>query len=68
MAAKRASQKAKSDNVFGQARKPAKMFRAGLYARVGMVIISLDLLESKQHHARRPAHDGTWKRFGGIRY
>ena len=34
MAAKRASQKAKSDNVFGQARKPAKMFRAGLYARV----------------------------------
>ena len=26
--------KAKSHNVFGQARKPAKMFRAGLYARV----------------------------------
>ena len=34
MAAKRASPKAKSDNVFGQARKPTKMFRAGLYARV----------------------------------
>src|SRR5271157_2414057 len=34
MAAKRASPKAKADNVFGQARKPAKMFRAGLYARV----------------------------------
>src|SRR3977135_160546 len=34
MAAKRASPKAKSDNVFGQARKPGKMFRAGLYARV----------------------------------
>src|SRR6478672_9723810 len=34
MAAKRAFPKAKSDNVFGQARKPAKMFRAGLYARV----------------------------------
>src|SRR4029078_11887181 len=34
MAAKRALPKAKSDNVFGQARKPAKMFRAGLYARV----------------------------------
>src|SRR3984885_4189831 len=34
MAAKRASPKAKSDNVFGQARKPLKMFRAGLYARV----------------------------------
>ena len=31
MAAKRA---AKSDNVFGQRRKPSKMFRAGLYARV----------------------------------
>ena len=34
MAAKRAFPKAKSDNVFGQARKPAKMFRVGLYARV----------------------------------
>jgi len=30
----RASQKAKSDHVFGHARKPSKMFRAGLYARV----------------------------------
>ena len=34
MAAKRASEKAKSPGVFGQARKPSKMFRAGLYARV----------------------------------
>src|SRR6266849_4418084 len=34
MAAKRASQKAKSDNVFGQPRRQPKMFRAGLYARV----------------------------------
>ena len=34
MAAKRASEKAKSARVFGQARKPSKMFRAGLYARV----------------------------------
>ena len=34
MAAKRASENAKSHNVFGHARKPAKMFRAGLYARV----------------------------------
>ena len=34
MAAKRAFPKAKSGNVFGQARKPAKMFRVGLYARV----------------------------------
>src|SRR5882672_921472 len=34
MAGKRASEKAKSNNVFGQSRKPSKMFRAGLYARV----------------------------------
>src|SRR3989440_6555371 len=34
MPAKHAFTKAKSGNVFGQARKPAKMFRAGLYARV----------------------------------
>jgi predicted site-specific integrase-resolvase len=34
MPIKRASEKAKSDNVFGHARRPTKMFRAGLYARV----------------------------------
>ena len=34
MAAKRASEKAKSRRVFGQARRLSKMFRAGLYARV----------------------------------
>jgi DNA invertase Pin-like site-specific DNA recombinase len=34
MPRKPASQNAKSGNVFGQARKPAKMLRAGLYARV----------------------------------
>src|SRR6266849_8286354 len=34
MSAKRALPKAKSGNVFGQPRRPAKMFRAGLYARV----------------------------------
>ena len=34
MAAKRASEKPKSPRVFGQARKPAKVFRAGIYARV----------------------------------
>jgi DNA invertase Pin-like site-specific DNA recombinase len=34
MAAKQAPEKTKSPKVFGQARKPAKMFRAGLYARV----------------------------------
>src|SRR5579863_190114 len=34
MAGKRARPKSKSANVFGQARRPVKMFRAGLYARV----------------------------------
>jgi DNA invertase Pin-like site-specific DNA recombinase len=37
MAAKRGSQKAKSDNVFGQRRKQPKMLRAGLYARVSTI-------------------------------
>src|SRR5438105_6774150 len=34
MAANRTSEQAKSGNVFGRSRKPAKMFRAGIYARV----------------------------------
>src|SRR5919109_2903665 len=34
MPIKRASRKAKSGHVFGQVRRPAKMFRTGLYARV----------------------------------
>jgi len=34
MAANRVFENAKSHNVFGQVRKPAKMFRVGLYARV----------------------------------
>src|SRR5438876_5732899 len=34
MPLKRATPKAKSDNVFGQRRKQPKMFRAGLYAHV----------------------------------
>ena len=34
MAVKRASEKAKSEKVFGHPRKAAKMFRVGLYARV----------------------------------
>src|SRR4051795_8951662 len=34
MPAKQAFPKAKPANVFGQARKPVKMFRVGLYARV----------------------------------
>jgi putative DNA-invertase from lambdoid prophage Rac len=34
MPIKRTSAKAKTKQVFGQLRKPSKMFRAGLYARV----------------------------------
>src|SRR5689334_24886767 len=34
MPRKRASQQAKSDHVFGQSRRRAKMLRVGLYARV----------------------------------
>jgi len=34
MAARRASRKAKSANVFGQRQKQPKVVRAGLYARV----------------------------------
>jgi DNA invertase Pin-like site-specific DNA recombinase len=34
MAQKRTFSRAKSDHVFGQARGPAKLFRAGLYTRV----------------------------------
>jgi len=34
MAGKRASEKTKPPEVFGQVQKPAKMFRAGIYARV----------------------------------
>jgi putative DNA-invertase from lambdoid prophage Rac len=34
MAAKRASDKAKPERVYGQRQEPVKMFRAGLYARV----------------------------------
>ena len=37
MPIKRASRKAKSDNVFGQRRKATKMLRAGLYARVSTI-------------------------------
>jgi DNA invertase Pin-like site-specific DNA recombinase len=37
MPRKRASPKAKSDNVFGQSRNPAKMLRVGLYARVSTI-------------------------------
>ncbi|HEY4961253.1 MAG TPA: recombinase family protein, partial [Terriglobales bacterium] len=39
MAARRASQNAKTANVFGQRRRPPKMLRAGLYARVSTIAL-----------------------------
>ncbi|HEV3206710.1 MAG TPA: recombinase family protein [Terriglobales bacterium] len=56
MAAKRALPKAKSHNVFGQARKPAKMFRAGLYARVStndQQTLSMQCRAMREYAARR---------------
>jgi DNA invertase Pin-like site-specific DNA recombinase len=56
MAAKRASEKAKSPRVFGQARKPAKMFRVGLYARVStndQQTIPLQVRTMREYAARR---------------
>jgi len=56
MAAKRAFPKAKSDNVFGQAQKPAKMFRAGLYARVStndQQTLSMQSRAMREYAARR---------------
>jgi DNA invertase Pin-like site-specific DNA recombinase len=56
MAAKRASEKAKSPRVFGQARKPAKMFRAGLYARVStndQQTIPLQIRALREYAVRR---------------
>ena len=56
MAAKRAVEKAKSPRVFGQARKPAKMFRAGLYARVStndQQTISLQVRALREYAVRR---------------
>src|ERR1035438_6336105 len=56
MAAKRAFPKTKSDNVFGQARKSAKMFRAGLYARVStndQQTIPLQIRALREYVARR---------------
>src|ERR1035438_10075765 len=54
--AKRASEKAKSRRVFGQARKPAKMFRAGLYARVStndQQTIPLQIRALREYAVRR---------------
>ena len=56
MAAKQASDRAKSRRVFGQARKPAKMFRAGLYARVStndQQTIPLQIRALREYAVRR---------------
>ena len=56
VSAKLASEKAKSPRVFGQARKPAKMFRAGLYARVStndQQTIPLQIRALREYAARR---------------
>jgi predicted site-specific integrase-resolvase len=56
MTAKRASEKAKTQKVFGQARKPAKMFRAGLYARVStndQQTIPLQIRALREYAVRR---------------
>src|SRR6204780_248985 len=56
MPAKQASEKAKSPRVFGQARRPAKMFRAGIYARVStndQQTIPLQIRALREYAARR---------------
>src|SRR5450432_2715633 len=56
VAAKRASERAKSPRVFGQARKPVKMFRAGLYARVStndQQTIPMQIRALREYAARR---------------
>jgi putative DNA-invertase from lambdoid prophage Rac len=56
MAAKRASDKTKSRRVFGQARKPVKMFRAGLYARVSTTdqqTVPLQIRALREYAVRR---------------
>jgi putative DNA-invertase from lambdoid prophage Rac len=56
MAAKRASENTKSKRVFGQTRKPAKMIRAGLYARVSthdQQTIPLQIRALREYAARR---------------
>jgi DNA invertase Pin-like site-specific DNA recombinase len=56
MAAKRASQRAKSGNVFGQRRKPTKMLRVGLYARISTIdqqTLPMQLRAMREHAARR---------------
>jgi putative DNA-invertase from lambdoid prophage Rac len=56
MALKRASENAKSHNVFGQRRKPSKMFRAGLYARVStndQQTLPMQIRALREYAARR---------------
>ena len=56
MAAKRTSGRTKLHRVFGQARKPATMFRAGLYARVStndQQTIPLQIRALQEYAARR---------------
>src|ERR1041385_9312851 len=56
MAAKRASQRAKSVDVFGQRRKPTKMLRVGLYARVSTIdqqTLPMQLRAIREYAARR---------------
>src|SRR5437588_11226284 len=50
MAVKRGFPKAKSEDVFGQARKSAKMFRAGVYARLHQR--SAESIDAVGHAAR----------------
>jgi putative DNA-invertase from lambdoid prophage Rac len=56
MAAKQASENAQSSRVFGQARKPANMVRAGLYARVStndQQTIPLQIRALREYATRR---------------
>jgi DNA invertase Pin-like site-specific DNA recombinase len=56
MAVKRASRNAKSHGVFGQALKPAKMLRVGLYARVStndQQTVPLQIRALRDYAARR---------------
>jgi DNA invertase Pin-like site-specific DNA recombinase len=56
MAAKRTSEKAQSERVFGQRRKHPKMFRVGLYARVSTFdqhTIPLQIRALREYAARR---------------
>src|SRR5258706_11613682 len=56
MAAKQASANAKSHRDFGQARRPPKMFRAGLYSRVStndQQTIPLQIRALREYAVRR---------------